>query len=130
MNKRERIFISGPYTPEDSNPHTAIKEAQENVSKAIEVANRIIEKGHYVFVPHLYHYIHIHHTCKRDYGSWWYENDITFIDEWATAIFYIDASKGTKKELKRAKDNNLKVYKNLDEVPFIEESDNMAKDIR
>ena len=121
MPELERIYIAGPYCPKDCSLHDASRIAQYNTDKAIEIANALIEKGHFVFVPHLSHYIHIHYSCKRDYGSWWYEEDNTFLNYWATALFYIGSSNGADAELKRAKELNLKVFYSLDDVNNVKE---------
>jgi len=115
-----RIYIAGPYTPKSSNPHTAVQEVQRNVDRAIEIANALIEKGHYVFVPHLSHYIHVHYSCKRDYGEWWYELDMTFLRRWANALFYFGSSRGADRELEMARQLGLKIFRSLDEVPEVE----------
>jgi len=114
---RLRIYIAGPLTPRNCSLHDAPRIAQRNVDKAIEIANALIEKGHYVFVPHLSYYIHIHRSCKRDYGEWWYEQDFTFLKYWANALFYIGPSKGADMELELARKLGLKIFYSLEEVP-------------
>jgi hypothetical protein len=111
-----RIYIAGPYCPQNCSLHEAAKVAQANVDKAIEIANQLIEQGHFIFVPHLSHYIHTHYSCKRDYGEWWYEEDNTFLVHWAEAIFFIDSSKGADMELELAKKLGLKIFHSLNEV--------------
>ena len=111
-----RIYIAGPYAPTDTTLHNASRKAQQNVDKAIEVANALIEKGHYVFVPHLSHYIHIHYSCKRDYHEWWYKEDNTFLEHWAEALFFIGESKGANQELELARKKGLVIFTSLDEV--------------
>lgn len=115
----ERIFVCGPYAPVECSLHDASRKAQMNVDDAIEIGNALIEKGHYVFVPHLSHYIHTHYSCRRDYNGWWYEEDNTFLDHWATALYFIGPSPGATKELDRARKLGLKIYRSLIEVPMI-----------
>lgn len=108
---KERIYIIGAYCPKDCTLHNAVRIAQHNTDKAIEVGNKLIEQGHYVFIPHLSHYVHIHYSCKRDYNGWWYEEDLTFLEHWATAVCLIDGwenSKGSQIEVKRARELGLK----------------------
>ena len=117
-----RIYIAGPYCPQNCSLHNAARVAQHNTDKAIEIANALIEKGHYVFVPHLSHYVHIHYSCKRDYAEWWYKEDLTFLKYWAEALFYISSSKGADMELGVAQELvaqklGLKIFYNLTEVP-------------
>jgi len=117
--KPYRIYIAGPYCPRGCSTHDAARLAQRNVDKAIEVANALIEKGHYVFVPHLSHYIHIHYSCREDYGEWWYKEDNTFLTNWANAFFYIGSSKGADSELELAKNLGLKIFYRLEDVPLV-----------
>ena len=115
-----RIYIAGPYCPRGAIEHDAARIAQHNVDRALEVANALIKKGHYPFVPHLSHYIHIHYSCKEDYGGdFYYRYDNTFLDIWAQALFLIDHSPGATAELKRARMRNLKIFKSLREVPCV-----------
>jgi len=114
-----RIYIAGPYCPRNCSLHDAARIAQHNADRAIEIANALIEKGHYVFVPHLSHYIHTHYSCKRDYGEWWYEEDLTFLEHWAEALFYIASSKGADLELRRAQELGLIIFTSLDQVPKV-----------
>jgi hypothetical protein len=76
-----------------------------------------VEKGHQPFCPHLSHYCHIHYSCKRDYTSWWYDFDITFLDLWAEALFYIAPSAGADMEKARAEGRGLQIFTSLDQVP-------------
>jgi hypothetical protein len=99
--------------------HDAARIAQHNTDRAIEMANALIEKGHYVFVPHLSHYIHIHRSCKRDYAEWWYEEDETFLRYWANAFFYLSSSPGADRELELAKKLGLKIFYRLEDVPCV-----------
>ena len=124
----ERIYIAAPYMPRESNLHVstycsviffvlyAARIAQRNVDRAIEAANCIHDKGHYAFVPHLTHYLHIHYSCSVDRGVWYYDYDNTFLDHWATSFLYLAPSYGADLELDRAKKLGLKIYYNLDEI--------------
>jgi len=118
-----RIYIAGPYNPVNAkNKHEAIQIAAKNVYRAVEAAITLIERGHYPFVPHLTHYIHIHPSCPRDYGEWWYEYDMTFLEMWAEALLYLAPSKGADKELEKAKELGLRIFYSIDEVPDISNS--------
>ena len=120
MNKKAeklKIYVAGPYQPKNCSLHDASRVAQRNTDKAIEVGNALIEKGHYPFIPHLSHFIHIHYSCKRDYFEWWYEYDNTFLNNWADALFFIAPSHGATNELELAKKLGLKIFYRLSEVP-------------
>ena len=112
-----RIYVAGPYCPQNCSLHEASQVAQRNVDKAIEVGNWLIEKGHFVFIPHLSHYIHTHYSCTKDYGNWWYEEDNTFLEHWAEAIFHIGSSRGVDAELELAKKLGLQIFFQLSDVP-------------
>jgi len=112
-----RIYVAGPYSPKTKNTHTAVQEVAHNVDKAIEVAVKLIEKGHYPFVPHLSHYIHVNPACTKDYGNWYYDFDNSFLIHWAEALFYIEPSFGADNEVKLAMKLGLPVFYSLDEVP-------------
>ena len=115
-----RIYIAGPYLPINCSIHDAARVAQHNVDRAIEVAHALIERGHYPFIPHLSHYLHIHHSCQRDYGGdFYYKYDNTFLDNWAEALFFIASSKGASAELERAKKRNLIIFYDLEEVECV-----------
>ena len=140
----ERIYVAAPYSPKcyelhniplpffasevracPDNIHSSclnffitnsLSEVQQNVDRAIAAGNVIHDKGHYAFVPHLTHYLHIHYSCKVDRGVWYYDYDNTFLDHWATSFLYLAPSYGADKELDRAKKLGLKIYYNLDEI--------------
>lgn len=112
-----RIFISGPYCPRDCDLHEAARLAQYNVDQAIGIANILLDKGHYPFVPHMTHYIHTHHTSTKPRGDLWYKLDDTFLYYWAEALYYIAPSPGADHELDLAKNLGLKIYYSLEEVP-------------
>src|SRR3990167_5531410 len=101
MSKPLRIYVAGPYTPHHHEGNNCLREAQQNVDHAIEVGNELISKGHYVYVPHLSHYLA---NAKDGTHSppFWYSLDNTFIDLWANALYYISPSKGADAELSRA----------------------------
>lgn len=115
-----RIYVAGPYSPsKNCDSHNIPREVQHNVDKAIIIGNEIHELGHYAFVPHLSHYMHINPSSKTDFGTWYYELDNTFIDYWANALFYISPSYGTDMELCRSKLRGYKIFYNLYEIPNI-----------
>lgn len=119
INKPLRIYVAGPYCPRNCELHDAARVAQKNTDIAITVGNALIEKGHYIFVPHLSHYLQTHVSAKKDYGFWWYEEDNTFLEHWATALFYISSSYGADSELTLAKKLGLKIFYDLKKVPNI-----------
>jgi hypothetical protein len=114
-----KIYVAGPYTPRDCSLHDAARIAQRNTNRAIEIGNALMAKGHFVFVPHLTHYLHIHESCTVSDSKWWYDLDNSFLQEWANALFYFAPSWGADEERKWAEEHNLEVFTKLDHVPFV-----------
>ena len=120
MQQPLRIYIAGPYCPKDCSLHEAPVVAQRNVDKAIEVAMELFGKGHYAFVPHLSHYLNIHHSRKKEFtADFYYKYDITFLEHWAEALFFISESPGANHELHVAIKLGLIIYDNLEVVPCV-----------
>lgn len=105
-----RVYIAGPYVPKNCSLHDASRQAQMNVDKAVSAFHKLKALGHEPFVPHLSHYLHL--AGPLDYAEWWYGYDMTFLDNWAEAIYMLDGwehSHGSKSELERAIINGLVV---------------------
>ena len=115
-----RIYVAGPYTPQHCDLHDASRIIQHHIDNAIIVGNKLIDKGHYAFVPHLSHYLHIHQSCNNDRGEWYYEFDNTFLTHWANALFYISASFGADNELFLAQKLHHKIFYKLSDVPKLQ----------
>lgn len=113
----ERIYLAAPYSPKDCTLHDASRVAQQNVDRAIDIALQLIKKGHYVFIPHLTHYVHL--RSDEDFEELYYVWDNTFLNHWATALFYVSPSYGADLELERAKELRLKIYYSLEDVPDV-----------
>jgi hypothetical protein len=119
-----RIYIAGPYTPR-GDLHDASRIVMQNVDRCIEAANYIHDIGHYAFVPHLSHYLHIHHSCKINRGVWYYDYDNTFLDLWANAFLHLAPSFGADQELQRFKERamsqawglTMPIFYSVDEIP-------------
>lgn len=112
-----KIYVAGPYTPKNCSLHNAARVAQRNTDKAMEIGNALMAKGHFVFVPHLTHYLHIHRSCKVDDPNFWYKLDNSFLMDWADSLFYISSSWGADQELKWAEAKGFRIFRNLSEVP-------------
>lgn len=127
MVRQYRIYVAGPYSPQDHTHNNCVGEAEENVRKAIWVGNELIKKGHVVFVPHLSHYQA--NAPNGDHNWPWYEIDNTFLDNWATALFFIDHSKGADAEHERAKKKGLDIFYDLNEVPtYVPQADQQKQE--
>jgi hypothetical protein len=114
-----KIYVAGPYTPKNCSLHDAARIAQRNTDNAVKIANALMAKGHYVFVPHLTHYLHIHESCTVNDANFWYELDNTFLSDWADAFFYISPSWGADQERKIAEAKGFPIFTDLLQVPII-----------
>jgi len=112
-----KIYVAGPYTPKNCSLHDAARIAQRNTTEAIKIGNALMAKGHYVFVPHLTHYLHIHESCTIHDANFWYELDNSFLNDWANAFFYISPSWGADQELKIAELKGFKIFRKIEDVP-------------
>ena len=110
-----RIYVASAYSPQNCSLHDAIAIGYRNTEKAIECGIELLKKGHYVFVPHLSHYIHINKNCPLDIP--WYSVDNSFLEHWANAFFYLSKSNGADAELELAKKLGLEIFYSLDDVP-------------
>ena len=119
MKEPLRVYVAGAYTPHNCSLHDASRIVQKNVDDAIKIGNKLMAKGHYVFIPHLSHYLHIHESCTVEDASWWYDLDNSFLDCWATALYYVGSSKGADAERDRAKKLGLTIFYSLSEVPDV-----------
>ena len=103
----KKIYVASKYSNGDK---------EENVHKAIEVAEALSQKGWCPFIPVLTHY-----WDKLYYHlyEFWLEQD----NEWlpyCDAIFRVEGeSLGADKEVSFAKVIGMTVYHSLDEVPEV-----------
>jgi hypothetical protein len=123
MKEPLRIFVAGPYCAYNTSEHDAPRIAQKNVDRAICIANALADKGHFVFVPHLQHYMHIHNSCIADRGFWYNRCDMSFLRIWANCLFYIGDSPGALHELSEAITLGYIIYRSVEMVPTFEKED-------
>ena len=112
------IYCSGPYSADTEEGKLL------NTQKAIDVGLALMQKGHYVLIPHLSHY-----TDMRAQGmgidiTWrqWMDIDLALLEK-CDALFYIGSSTGADIEHERAWELNLPIYYSMDEVPEAEVSE-------
>jgi len=99
-----RVFISGPYTLGD----VAI-----NVSKAMNIANDLINLGYAPFCPHLTHFLHINKPQKYEK---WLELDIKFLEVCDVVLRIPGKSNGADLEVEYANKIGLPVFYSIDEL--------------
>jgi len=112
------IYVAGPYKPITDDIHDAARIAHQNTRKAILIGNALIERGHYVFIPHLTHYLHLEMVSKSLPSEFWYKYDLAWLAK-CNALYYIAKSKGADIELRWARKHMLKIFHHLDEVPRV-----------
>lgn len=104
---KHNIYVAGPFT--------AMSDAarRDNISRASTIGWQLMRKGHRAHVPHAA-------TC-RWHGRLGREPimdlDLSIIDAWASALFYMAPSLGADVELARAEENGLVIFRSLEEVP-------------
>ena len=103
-----KIYIIGKYSA--IHPREVLK----NVIRAIDIGIELMKLGHAVFIPHLSHYIHLRPQCPFEYEEY-LRNDIEWLKV-CDAVFFINHSNGSDRELEIAKSLGLKIYTNLGDV--------------
>ena len=117
MNKKLKIYIAGPYTPREASTHDCARVAHQNTQRAIRVGLEVIKKGHYPFIPHLSHYIHL--ETEKDLGEYYMEYDYVWLDL-CDALLVLEDSPGVNLEFKRAVEKGKIIFFRLDEVPTLD----------
>ena len=103
--RRLRVYISAPYTKGD---------VAQNVKRAIDIADALLLKGHYPYVPHLTHFWHF--ASPHSWGTW-LEIDLAFLP-CCDAVLRLDGeSKGADAEVEAAAKLKIPIYYSLEEVP-------------
>lgn len=110
-----KVFVSGPLTD------PTISGVIENVWQAEYVAARIIEAGHYPFVPHqswtLDHQFAAL-TGERKPHAWWIEWCIAWLDH-CDALYRIGPSPGADMERDYAVARGIPVVETVDELELL-----------
>lgn len=108
------VFVSGKYTGETHS------DVAQNVALAQEYAQAIMLRGHNVFCPHTMT-AHWEESASDIAYSEYICMCKNYIDVWADTIFMLpgsDDSIGASTELEYARQCNVVVYREIEEVPF------------
>ena len=118
--KALKIYIAGKYTPDTDDKHEASRGAHQNTQKAIMAGLELIRRGHYPYIPHLTHFIHLEQdgSIPKEY---WYQLDFQFLPH-CDAFLYLSKSNGADKELEKAKELGLTIFESVWDIPFAEKS--------
>lgn len=129
MNKRLLIYVSMPLisneikeilkNPNADDIHNIPNKMMKNILKAIKIGEKIIEKGHFPFIPHLsaFMYMFIDKCFPMEF---WYRYDLEILDR-CDAILIIGESEGTRIEEHHAYLKGMKIFRSLDEIQEVKE---------
>ena len=100
-----RIYIAGPYTKGD----VAI-----NVRSAILAGNRVLEKGHIPYIPHLTHFWHL--LYPRPWSDW-LMIDKEFLKLCDCVWRLPGDSNGADEEVALAINLNIPIFYSFEDIP-------------
>lgn len=104
-----RFYVAGPFSAETQ------EERDFNVLHASEIGLNLMRKGHMAHVPHS--------ATERWHGKLEYEDfmrlDLSLIEHWATALFFIGPSPGANRERALAEKLGLPIYERTCDVPEV-----------
>jgi nucleoside 2-deoxyribosyltransferase len=95
--KRPLIYLAGPYTKPDP---------CENTHRAIVTANKLIDLGFDVFIPHLSHFWH---TVTPKPYTWWTEYDLRILQRCDIVYRMLGESPGADTEVAYAQELDILV---------------------
>ena len=103
------VYVAGPYTGKDE------AEVEENVARAIDVGNRLLDAGLWPYVPHLSHYQHLRQP--RHYEAWM-ALDLAILRRMDALLRMPNASSGADREVEFMRELGRPVF--WDESQVIE----------
>ncbi len=107
----KHIYISYPYTAETNT------EILGNVYKVANIANELMKRGYVPLFTHMSYFtdeIAKAHGINFSYDDWL--DYCLEIESRADAILYLGDSKGCRRELKYALENDIKVFLSIDDL--------------
>lgn len=127
LRKPMVVYIAGPYTATKGDMHDAPRVAHHNTENAIRAGIEVMKKGHFAYIPHLTHFIHLQmRDDEAMTNGFWYQYDINWLEK-CEALLYLGSSRGADAELKWAQEHNLKIFYSLDEIPNVSNSVDVEK---
>ena len=110
-----KIYIAGPYSAKTK------RERLQNAIRAVKAGLIAFKKGHYFFIPHLFHWADQYARIMGLEMAWqdWMKWDSAWLVE-CDALLYLAPSKGADIELNTAKELGLKIYYSIDDVPDVD----------
>ena len=98
-----KVYIAGPYTQGD---------VAVNVRQAMMAGLEVMRYGHYPFIPHLFHFVHL--VSPQDYSTW-IELDLEFLPTCDALLRLPGPSKGADAEVIEARKLGMPVYASMAE---------------
>jgi nucleoside 2-deoxyribosyltransferase len=120
--KRKKIYISGPLTA------LVVSEKIKNVIRANQVAAQLINLGFNVFIPHNFHFTEIQAADPITYEEW-LALDFEWIEE-CDALFVINHSPGTDREIDFCKNLGIPVFYDLYSLQLWAETEEIREEIK
>lgn len=112
LDFRHRVYIAGPYTsPTDIGRH-------DNKVRATDAYLQLRSRGHLAFCPHA-HTDHAHLLIGQE---GFMAEDLSIVEGWATALFFLGNSPGADRELALAEKLDLTIWTCMADVPSIPRS--------
>jgi hypothetical protein len=104
MKRKLKIYVAGPLNSSGIQLH--------NISRALRIANAIIELGHIPFIPHLYSFWDFINPMPEDY---WLDLDHEWLDTCDACFRILGKSSGSDQEETWCKELNIPYYTSWDQ---------------
>lgn len=105
----EKIYIAGPYTDEDD------EVVEDNVLKAITVADQISKLGFRPFIPHLFHYW----DKEFEHGyEFWMEQGSSWLSVCDGLLRIPGESTGSNREVHQASQEDIPTFSSILQLIF------------
>lgn len=98
-----KVYVAGPYTGGDP---------AVNTRTAMLAGAALIEAGHYPFIPHLFHFLHL--LSPQPYEVWT-DQDFAWLPECGALIRLPGESRGSDAEVEVARKLGIPVYGSVEE---------------
>lgn len=116
--RRLRIYVAGPYTADTP------EGVEANVRRAIDAGIEIMKRGHYPFIPHLAHWMHVQSGewfSREDWLAW----GIAWLRQCDALLRLPRKSIGADREVVRALRRDKFVFGRVEDIPDLRTGHNM-----
>jgi hypothetical protein len=101
------VYVAGAYTAPTQ------QQIEENVTRAIDAGNALIDAGLFPYVPHLSHF---QHARKPQHYEVWMTLDFAWVRRCHALLRLPGASSGADREVALARELGLPVFHSVEEV--------------